>query len=297
LIIDGSTLLTINPEHSRRIDYLRGVQRMKMYREVFSELRAEKRAALVPFFVIGDPDFDTSIAIVKTAIEAGADILELGIPFSDPIADGPTIQKADIRAMAGGMNVRKALEFVRKVKDFKDIPIGLLMYYNLIYQYGTEKFCGDFHRAGVNSILVADLSIDDADEIIGPAVSAGLDTVFMVTPNTSPERMKRIAAKTTGFIYTVSVLGVTGSRERISGTVGGLIGKLKKLTSVPVCVGFGISKPEHAMAVARAGADGVIIGSKIVELIEANLDNREKMLAEVSTFVREVKGAIGSQGE
>jgi len=263
-----------------------------MYSEVFAELRAEERAALVPFFVIGDPDFDTSLAIVKTAIDSGADILELGIPFSDPIADGPTIQKADIRAMAGGMNVRKALEFIRKVKDFRDIPIGLLMYYNLIYQYGTEKFCKDFHQAGVNSILVADLSIDDADEIIGPAISAGLDTVFMVTPNTSPDRMKRIADKTTGFIYTVSVLGVTGSREKISDVVEGLICKLKELTSVPVCVGFGISKVEHAAAVARAGADGVIIGSKIVELIERNLGNRERMLVEISTFLREVKGAI-----
>ena len=269
---------------------------MKTYREVFAEMKLQKRPALIPFFVIGDPDFDTSVAIVKTAIEAGADILELGIPFSDPIADGPTIQKADIRAMVGGMNVQKALEFVRKVKDFKDIPIGLLMYYNLVYQYGTEKFCRDFHRAGVNSILVADLSVDDADEIAGPAASAGLDTVFMVTPNTSPDRMKRIAAKTTGFIYTVSLLGVTGSRERISDVVEGLIGKLKKLTSVPVCVGFGISKPEHASAVARTGADGVIIGSKIVELIEANLDSREKMLADVSTFLREVKGAIENRG-
>jgi len=268
---------------------------MRTYREVFSELKEQNRPALVPFFVIGDPDFDTSIAIVKTAIDAGADILELGIPFSDPIADGPTIQKADIRAMAGGMNVRKALEFVRRVKDFKDIPIGLLMYYNLIYQYGTEKFCKDFHQAGVNSILVADLSIDDADEITGPAVSAGLDSVFMVTPNTSPERMKRIAARTTGFIYTVSVLGVTGSREKLSDTVGELIGKLKKLTSVPVCVGFGISKAEHAATIARAGADGVIIGSKIVELIEGNLGNIEKMRAEVSAFLREVKGAIENQ--
>jgi tryptophan synthase alpha chain len=265
---------------------------MKTYREVFAEMKLQKRPALIPFFVIGDPDFDTSIAIVKTAIDAGADILELGIPFSDPIADGPTIQKADIRAMAGGMNVRKALEFIRKVKDFKDIPIGLLMYYNLIYQYGTEKFCKDFHQAGVNSILVADLSIDDADEIIGPAVSAGLDTVFMVTPNTSPDRMKRIADKTTGFIYTVSVLGVTGSREKISDVVEGLIGKLKELTSIPVCVGFGISTPEHAVTIAQAGADGVIIGSKIVELIEHNLGNRERMLADVSTFLREVKSAI-----
>jgi tryptophan synthase alpha chain len=269
---------------------------MKTYREVFAEMKSQKRPALIPFFVIGDPDFDTSLAIVKAAVDAGADILELGIPFSDPIADGPTIQKADIRAMAGGMSVRKALEFVRKVKDFKDIPIGLLMYYNLIYQYGTEKFCRDFHRAGVNSILVADLSVDDADEIAGPAASAGLDTVFMVTPNTSSDRMKRIAAKTTGFIYTVSLLGVTGSRERLSGMAEDLVGKLKKLTSVPVCVGFGISKPEHASAVARTGADGVIIGSKIVELIENSLGKKEKILAEVSAFLGEVRRSIENQG-
>lgn len=265
---------------------------MKTYKQVFTELKSQKRPALIPFFVIGDPDFDTSLAIVKAAIDAGADILELGIPFSDPIADGPTIQKADIRAMAGGINIRKALEFVRKVKDFKDIPIGLLMYFNLIYQYGAEKFCRDFHDAGVNSILVADLSIDDADEITGPAASAGLDTVFMVTPNTSTDRMKQIADKTTGFIYTVSVLGVTGSRATLSDTVGGLIGKLKELTNVPVCVGFGVSKPEHAAAVARAGADGVIIGSKIIEFIETNLGKKDKILAEVSTFLRKVKGAI-----
>ncbi len=265
---------------------------MRTYKQIFSEL---KRAALIPFFVIGDPDFDTSLAIVKTAIDAGADVLELGIPFSDPIADGPTIQKADIRALTSGINVQKAREFIEKVKDYKDIPIGLLMYYNLIYQYGTQKFFSDFHEAGVNSVLVADLSIDDADEITAPAASAGLDTVFMVTPNTTPERMKLIASKTTGFIYTVSLLGVTGSREKLSDTVEVLIGKLKKLTSVPVCVGFGISKPEHAAAVASAGADGVIIGSKIVELIEKNLSNREKMLAEISTFLSDVKSAIKHQ--
>lgn len=259
---------------------------MKTYKQVFSELN---RAALIPFFVTGDPDFDTSLTIVKTAIDAGADILELGIPFSDPIADGPTIQKAGIRAMKSGMNLGKALEFIRKVKDYKDIPIGLLMYYNLVYQYGIEKFFNDFHKAGVSSVLVADLSIDDADEIIGPAGSAGLDTVFMVTPVTELKRMKLIASKTTGFIYTVSLLGVTGSRENLSDTIEGLVGKLKKLTSVPVCVGFGISKAEHAAAVAKAGADGVIIGSKIVGLIENNLDDRDKMLAGISTFLGEVR--------
>jgi tryptophan synthase alpha chain len=265
---------------------------MKAYKQVFSELAEANRAALIPFFVIGDPDFDTSLAIVKTAIDAGADVLELGIPFSDPIADGPTIQKADIRALKSGMTVRKALEFIRNIKDHKDVPIGLLMYYNLIYQYGTERFFRDFHRAGVNSVLVADLSIDDADEIYDLAGSAGLDTVFMVTPNTEPERMKRIASKTTGFIYTVSVLGVTGSRENLSDVVEGLIARLKKITPVPVCVGFGISKPEHAEAVARAGADGVIIGSKIVDLIERNLSDKERMLAEISGFIGEVRRAI-----
>ncbi len=265
---------------------------MKTYKQVFSEL---KRAALIPFFVIGDPELDTSLAIIKTAIDAGADILELGIPFSDPIADGPTIQKADIRALRSGMNVQKALKFIERVKDYKDIPIGLLMYYNLIYQYGTEKFFRDFHQAGVNSVLVADLSIDDADEIVGPALAAGLDTVFMVTPNTDAERRKKIASKTTGFIYTVSLLGVTGSREKLSEQIEGLVGKLKKLSSIPICVGFGISKAEHAAAVASAGADGVIIGSKIVDLIEKNLGSREKMLAEISAFLGEVKSAIENQ--
>ncbi|MHC4742582.1 MAG: tryptophan synthase subunit alpha [Planctomycetota bacterium] len=265
---------------------------MKTYREAFSELAEENRPALIPFFVIGDPDFGTSLEVVKAAIDAGADVLELGIAFSDPIADGPTIQKADIRAAKAGMTMAKALDFIRQVKAHKDIPIGLLMYYNLIYQYGVEKFFADFHEAGVNSVLVADLSIDDAEEVEGPATSAGLDTVFMVTPVTARERMELIASKTTGFIYTVSVLGVTGSRDELSDTVEDLVGKLKQLTDVPVCVGFGISTPEHAAAIAAAGADGVIIGSKIVNLIEANLGDKGKMIKEISTFLTEVKTAI-----
>jgi len=267
---------------------------MTTYTEVFSQLQRQGRAALIPFFVVGDPGFDASLAIVRAAIDAGADILELGIPFSDPIADGPTIQKADVRAMNAGMNVHKALSFVRAVKDHKDIPIGLLMYYNLIQQYGVDRFFRHFHDAGVNSILVADLSIDDAGEVLAPAESAGLDTVFMVTPNTSGERMKRIASKTTGFIYTVSLLGVTGSRDALSDAVEGLVGKLKALTDVPVCVGFGISKPEHARTVADAGADGVIIGSKLVAMIEDNLSDPGRAAAEVAAFLNAVKSALAS---
>jgi tryptophan synthase alpha chain len=266
---------------------------MRTYKEVFDGL---DRAALIPFFVIGDPDFDTSIAIVKTAIDSGADILELGVAFSDPIADGPTIQKADIRARNAGITVEKALEFIRQVKDYKDIPIGLLMYYNLIYQYGHEKFFKDFYDVGVNSVLVADLSIDDADEVTVPATSAGLDTVFMVTPNTTDERIKLIASKTTGFIYTVSVLGVTGSRQELSMSVEGLVGKLKKITDVPVCVGFGISKPEHAIAVAAAGADGIIVGSKLVGLIEENLGKPDTMLEEIGNCLRAISSALQESG-
>lgn len=262
---------------------------MKTYSQVFSELDG---AALIPFFVIGDPDFETSMEIVKAAIDSGADILELGIPFSDPIADGPTIQKADIRSLGSGMTVKKALEFISQVKQHRDIPVGLLMYYNLVYQYGTEKFFADFHEAGVNSVLIADLSIDDADEVAGPARGAGLDTVFMVTPNTQAERMKLIASKTTGFIYTVSVLGVTGSRNELSDAVEGLVGRLKEITDVPVCVGFGISKPQHAKTVAAAGADGVIIGSKFVGLIEEHLDDKAKAVAAVSEFIATVAKAL-----
>ena len=267
---------------------------MRSYQQAFAELKNQKRAALIPFFVIGDPDFDTSLAIVKAAVDAGADILELGIPFSDPIADGPTIQKADIRAMRSGMNLPKALEFIKKVKEHKDIPIGLLMYYNLIQQYGVGRFFKDFHEAGVNSVLVADLSIDDAEEVTQPARSAGLDTVFMVTPNTEPDRMKRIALKTTGFIYTVSLLGVTGSRQALSTAVEGLIRQLKGLTSIPICVGFGVSTPEHAKTIADAGADGVIIGSKLVAMIENHLNDPRAASAEIAQFLAQVKTALAS---
>ncbi len=267
---------------------------MKSYRDVFSQLKKQKRAALIPFFVIGDPDFDTSVELVKAAVDAGADVLELGIPFSDPIADGPTIQKADVRAMRAGMNVHKALDFIKTIKQYRDVPIGLLMYYNLISRYGIEKFFHDFHEAGVNSVLVADLSIDDADEVLAPASAAGLDSVFMVTPNTEPGRMQTIASKTTGFIYTVSLMGVTGSRDSLSGSVDGLVRQLKSMADVPVSVGFGISKPEHAQAVAKAGADGVIIGSKLVGMVEANLDAPLQAIKEVSAFLKEVKTALAA---
>lgn len=262
---------------------------MKTYKDVFSKIN---KAALIPFFVIGDPDMETSFEVVKTAIDAGADILELGIPFSDPIADGPTIQKADIRSLRSGMKMAGAIEFIKRVKEYRDIPIGLLMYYNLMYQYGIEKFCKDFHQAGVNSVLVADLNIDDVEEIQGPAKAAGLDTVFMVTPNCSDERISKITEKISGFVYTVSLLGVTGGREKLSDKVQPLVAKLKAMTDVPICVGFGISKNQHAVEVVKAGADGVIVGSALIKIIEANLNNKKKMLSQISDFITEMKAVI-----
>jgi len=261
----------------------------------FRDLHAAGHKALLPYITGGYPDAATTVEILRRLDPQRCACAEIGIPFSDPIAAGPTIQKADVRAMRGGMNTHKACQFIRQVKRHKDIPIGLLMYYNLIQQYGVERFCKDFHEAGVNSVLVADLSIDDADEILVPARAAGLDSVFMVTPNTAPQRMERIAAKTTGFVYTVSLLGVTGSREALSSAADGLVRKLKGLTQVPICVGFGVSKPEHARTIADAGADGVIIGSRIVAMIENHLDKPQEAVREITRFLTEVKGALAAK--
>ncbi len=262
---------------------------MTTYKETFSKM---DRTALIPFFVIGDPNFDSSFEIVKAALGAGADILELGIPFSDPIADGPTIQKADIRALAAGMTTKRALEFIKKVTDYKPVPIGLLVYYNLVWQYGIEKFFTDFKAAGGSSVLIADLSIDDEQEIAPKAKAAGLETVFMVTPNTEDERAKRIAQKATGFIYTVSTYGVTGARSALSDVVKPLVKRLKTITDTPVCVGFGISNADQAKEVALAGADGVIIGSRIVKVIEENLDDIPTAKKQIADFITNVSKAL-----
>lgn len=262
---------------------------MATYQQIFSSLN---RAALIPFFVIGDPDEKTSRDVIKTAIDAGADILELGIPFSDPVADGPTIQKADMRALNSKMTPRRALDFIADITRYKPIPIGLLVYYNLIFQYGIERFFKDFKSAGGNSVLVADVSIDDADEIAPLALAAGLETVFMATPNCSDQRLAQIAQKTTGFLYTVSVLGTTGQRQELSDLIVPLIGRLKAIAKAPICVGFGISAPQHAQQVAQAGADGVIVGSRLVKIIEDNLDNKDKLLSEVRQFICQMRAAL-----
>ena len=262
---------------------------MRSYKDVFSE---SDRSVLIPFFVLGDPDIERSLELIKTAIDAGADVLELGIPFSDPIADGPTIQKADIRALDRGITCGQAFEMIRQIKAYRDIPVGLLMYYNLICQYGQENFYRDAAAAGVNSVLIADLCIDDAAEVTASLEKNALDSVYMVTPNTSQDSKEEIVRMCTGFIYTVSVLGVTGARTQLSDAVKPLVASLKELTNTPVCVGFGVSIPEHAGQLARIGVDGVIVGSAVVKIIEKNVERSDYGKSELADYIKSMKKAL-----
>jgi tryptophan synthase alpha chain len=258
---------------------------MKTYKEVF----AKKKGALVPFVVIGDPDYSTSLEIAKRIADSGADILELGVPFSDPIADGPTIQEADIRALKSGMNTDRVFEFVSELRQHTPIPIGVLCYYNLIYQYGLAKFYSKAADSGFNSVLIADAPLEELSDSLKEVAKNKLDSVLKISPLTPDERIRQIASKVTGFIYVVSRLGVTGAKSDLHSSTLQLLKRIKKITDKPLCVGFGISKPEHVKAVLKAGADGVIVGSAIVNIISKNLNDKKKMVGGVGRFVTELK--------
>ena len=262
---------------------------MISYKEVFENLKSKKEGALVCFIVIGDSDYETSLEIAKTLVNAGADILELGLPFSDPIADGPSIQAADIRALNNGMNTDKVFEYIKELRKFTDVPIGLLSYYNLIYQYGMQKFYEKGFITGVNSILVADMPIEESDSAVAHSEKNKIDTTFMISPITDNKRIKEITDKVTGFIYAVSRLGITGARQDLEKSTLNFIRRIRQFTNKPICVGFGISKPEHVRDVIKAGADGAIVGSAIVDLVAKNLGNKQRMLASISHYVRELK--------
>jgi len=264
---------------------------MKTYTETFEQLKSRNEGALIPFTVIGDPDYKTSLQIAKTMVDAGADILELGLPFSDPIADGKTIQAADSRALSSGNNTDKVFEFVKELREYTNIPVGFLTYYNLVYQRGVERFYGDSKKCGINSILIADMPIEEYGCLSANPQDYGIDTVFMASPLTTNERIREIAKSTTGFIYVVSRLGVTGARRNLGQSALSLIKRLRKFTEKPLCVGFGISKPEHIKSVIKAGADGAIVGSAIVNLIAKNIYNKEKMLHSISINVKGMKNA------
>jgi len=220
---------------------------------------------------------------------SGADALELGVPFSDPIADGRTIQAADLRSLENGMNTDKALEFVRDLRRYTGIPIGLLTYYNIVFRRGLEKFYRDAHKAGVNSVLIADLPIEESGNIIEISKKSKVDAVFMISQLSDEKRIRKIASASSGFIYLVSRLGVTGARNEMQSSTLSLIKRARKFTDKPLYVGFGISTPEHVKSVINAGADGVIVGSAVVRLIEENLKNKEKMLDNIGSFIKRLK--------
>ena len=252
----------------------------------FQHLRGAGRRALIPFLVAGDPDVGTTVRAVEALIQAGADLIELGVPFSDPVADGPVNQRAYTRALAAGVSLPTVLDLVKSIRGRSELPIVLLSYYNPLLRYGLEAFCRDAAGAGVDGVVVPDLPVDEAADLVGPARANGVDTVFLLAPTSTDPRIKLTVGQSSGFIYCVSLTGVTGVREKLAEGVDGLVGRIRPHTSLPICVGFGVSTPEQAQEVA-AVADGVIVGSALVALLE-----RPDGVARLAELVRALRAAI-----
>src|SRR6185312_222959 len=238
----------------------------------FADLKKEGRAGLVTFTTANDPDFDTSLAIVKALPKAGADVIELGMPFTDPMADGPAVQASSQRALKAGATLKKTLSLVREFRaQEKDTPLILMGYYNTIYIYGVDKFLKDAKEAGVDGLIVVDLPPEEDDELCLPALKAGLAFIRLATPTTDDRRLPAVLANTAGCVYYVSITGITGAATPDFGQVAAAVERIKRHTPLPVVVGFGVKKPEHAAAVAQ-GADGVVVGSALIGAVRDSLD-------------------------
>jgi len=251
-----------------------------------------KRAAFIGFTVGGDPDRGTCVRIAKALIDGGTDILELGIPFSDPVADGPVIQKADDRALAAGTTPSLIFEIVREIRTFSEVPIVFLTYYNIVYRRGIKRFYKEARDAGADGILIADMPVEESDEVCNAAAQYGIDPIFLITRTTSDERIRKIAVKARGYLYLVSVLGVTGVRDTVESGAIDLLNRVRKYTEIPLALGFGISTPDQAKTCASAGADGVIVGSAIVAIVERNLGRPDRMERELEEYVARMKDVL-----
>ena len=242
----------------------------------FTALKEEGRAALVTFTMAGDPDYDASLAIAKALPKAGADLIELGMPFSDPMADGPAVQAAGVRALKAGQNMIKTLSLVREFRKGDDAtPIVLMGYYNPIYIYGVDKFLIDAKSAGVDGLIVVDLPPEEDDELCLPALKAGLNFIRLATPTTDDKRLPAVLNNTSGFVYYVSITGITGSAAPDAAKVSSAVARIKRHTKLPVAVGFGVRTAEQAHAIAE-GADAVVVGSALVDALRASLDKDGK---------------------
>ena len=233
-------------------------------------LKARNEGAFMPFMVLGDPDVERSIAIAEALVEGGADILELGFPFSDPPADGPVIQAADLRALGAGTTVSDCLTAIATIRGRHRTPIALLIYFNLVLQRGVDRFYREAAAAGVDAILVADVPLERGGPLLAAAEAHGIAPVFIAAPSTSNERLSRIAARADGYIYTVARVGITGEQTDVRADLAGTIRRVRAATSLPTLAGFGIATPQHVREVMQAGADGAICGSAIVRRIEAH---------------------------
>ena len=241
----------------------------------FANLKAEGRAALVTFITAGDPDPATSLDIVRGLPAAGADVIELGMPFSDPMADGPAIQLAGQRALKAGQTLKGTLDLVRTFRvDNDDTPIVLMGYYNPIYIYGVEAFLRDAKEAGVDGLIVVDLPPEEDSELCLPALQAGLNFIRLATPTTDDKRLPKVLGNTSGFVYYVSITGITGTAKPNPAAVSTAVRRIKAHTELPVAVGFGVSTPDQARAIIDGGADGVVVGSALVNAIKATLDEQ-----------------------
>ena len=237
----------------------------------FAALKEQGRAALMTFVMAGDPDYEPSLAILKALPQAGADLIELGMPFTDPMADGPAIQAAELRALKAGQNMKRTLALVRDFRRSDDAtPIVLMGYYNPIYVYGVERFLADATSAGIDGLIVVDLPPEEDEELCLPALKAGFNFIRLATPTTDDKRLTAVLANTSGFVYYVSITGITGSAAPDSAKVAAAVKRIKHHTKLPVCVGFGVRAAEQARAIAAA-ADGVVVGSALVEAIRNSL--------------------------
>jgi tryptophan synthase alpha chain len=264
----------------------------------FAKLKAEGRPALVTYFMGGDPDYATSLGIMKALPEAGADVIELGMPFSDPMADGPTIQLAGQRALKGGQTLAKTLDLARDFrKDDSDTPIVMMGYYNPIYIYGVDRFLDDAIEAGIDGLIIVDLPPEMDDELCIPALAKGINFIRLTTPTTDEKRLPTVLNNTSGFVYYVSMNGITGSALPDPSRISGAVARIKDHTDLPVCVGFGVKTADHAKAIGAA-ADGVVVGTAIVAQVAGSLTKDGAATADtvsaVSTFVRGLSTGVRS---
>lgn len=260
----------------------------------FAELKAEGRSAFVTFVMAGDPDLATSLEIVKALPKAGADIIELGMPFTDPMADGPSIQAAGLRALQAGMTLRKTLQLVRDFRATDDkTPIVLMGYYNPIYIYGVDKFLPDAKEAGVDGLIIVDLPPEEDNELCIPAMKAGINFIRLATPTTDDKRLPAVLANTSGFVYYVSVTGITGAAAADASVVGTAVARIKRHTKLPVCVGFGIRTPEAAQAIA-SHANGAVVGTALIDALKGSLDADGKSTAKTVSAVADLTAALAA---